>query len=179
MSEKYPVKTKKQLQLSDEERQKRRDRMIALRARLKEVKEPEPKPSKELEPVAEDPDDAEGEVEDITDTETEPQVEKPKPQPRKQPPKPKPQQLNRVQKEDDFGCEANAPRKYGKKPVKKKISIKYYGDVSEYEMMNDSKMLQGLHNNDYESTDRLMDKKMQLAKNESKHELMRKQIFGE
>ena len=177
MVDKYQVKTKRQVQISDEEREKRRERMLKLRERLKEVKEPkkpDDKPSKELEPVEEEADDAQGEVEEI-DTDTEVEQEPVKKPVTKKPPTKKVEPVKKAN--DTYDDDIPKPR-YGKKPVKKKISIKYYGDVSEYEMMNDSKMLQGLHNHDYESDSRMMDKKLELAKNESKSEMLRKQIFG-
>lgn len=170
MTEKYEVKTKRKQTLSEEERKKRSERMKALQERLRKVREEKKEPV--VVSASESESEEEDEVEDIPEPEPE-KVKKPPKKPIKKPvlepeEEPKPKKSRPVE----------IPKK--KPNVRKKISVKYYGDVSDYEIMNDNKMLQGLHQEDYTYKQKAKELKANLKteKVEDKYEIMRKQLFG-
>lgn len=173
MGEKYEVKTKRKQVLSEEERKKRSERMKAIQERLRKVKA-------EKEPVVVSASESESEEEDVVEDIPEPEVVKKQTKPTKKPvkqnveelseaPEPKPKKIRPVE----------VPKK--KPNVRKKISVKYYGDVSDYEIMNDNKMLQGLHQEDYsyKAKSKEMQNNLKAEKIDDKYEKMRKQLFGE
>lgn len=176
--DKYEVKTKRKQVLSDEERAKRSERMKALQERLRKVKADDKKKEEET-PIVESSESEESEeenvVEDIPQPEPEPQPKKAVKKPIKKPVEeveeiPKPKKSRPIE----------IPKK-SKPNVRKKISVKYYGDVSDYEIMNDNRMLQGLHQEDYSYKTKSKELKNSLKsdKVEDKYEKMRKALFGE
>lgn len=171
---KYEVNTKRKQVLSDEERQKRSERMKALQERLRKVKEDDKKKEEEN-PIVESSDESSDEedvVEDIPEPEPKKTVKKPikKPVEEEVEETPKPKKTRPVE----------MPKKT-KPNVRKKISVKYYGDVSDYEIMNDNRMLQGLHQEDYsyKTKSKELQNNLKNEKVEDKYSQMRKALFGE
>ena len=175
--DKYEVKTKRKQVISDEERQKSSERMKALQERLRKVKADDKKKEEETPIVESSESESEEEnvVEDIPQTEPEPEPKKAVKKPIKKP----------VEEVEDIPKSKKSrpveiPKK-SKPNVRKKISVKYYGDVSDYEIMNDNRMLQGLHEEDYsyKTKSKELQNKLKTDKNEDKYERMRRALFGE
>jgi hypothetical protein len=173
--DKYEVKTKRKQVLSDEERQKRSERMKALQERLRKVKADDKKKEEET-PIVESS-ESESEEEDVVED-----IPEPEPEPKKAVKKPIKKPVEEV--EDIPKPKKTRPIEMPKKTkpnVRKKISVKYYGDVSDYEIMNDNRMLQGLHQEDYsyKTKSKELQNSLKTDKVEDKYEKMRKALFGE
>lgn len=173
--DKYEVQTKRKQVLSDEERQKRSERMKALQERLRKVKEDDKK-KEEDKPIVESSDESSEEEEDVVEDIPQPEPKKTVKKPIKKPVEeeveetPKPKKTRPIE----------MPKK-NKPNVRKKISVKYYGDVSDYEIMNDNRMLQGLHQEDYsyKTKSKELQNNLKNEKVEDKYSQMRKALFGE
>jgi len=172
--EKVLVKSgKTKIKISDEERKKRSERMKALRERLKGLKqvkeEQEPEPEEE---EAEEKKKEEQQTEEVAEEKPARKINKARNEMPAQAPPPCGLGHPTGGRTGD-----SKPKKAG---VKKKISIKYYGDVSDFEMMNDNKMLSGLHNNDVEGTmrNKMLDANLKMKDEEKKFDEMRRMIYG-
>lgn len=173
--DKYEVKTKRKQVISDEERQRRSERMKALQERLRKVKADDKKKDEENPIVENSESESESEEENIV--ENIPQSEAIS-EPKKTVKKPI-EEIKEIPKAKKYRS-AEMPRKT-KPNVRKKISVKYYGEVSDYEIMNDNRMLQGLHQEDYsfKTKSKELQNKLKTDKVEDKYEQMRKALFGE
>lgn len=127
-----PSKVKQNI--SDEERQRRRERMLELRRKLAETKEK----AKEV----------------ATTGKKRPKKEKPAPPPKEEVSDTDSDVSSESEEEDKFIPPprplAKKTKPTEKKQLKKKVSIKYYGKVSQSEIDYDNQLLNQIHNNDNE-----------------------------